>query len=342
VSGSDLYAGGHFTTAGGFTAINIAKWNGSNWSALGSGISDPGSSFSAVNALAVSGSDLYAGGSFTNAGNTAANNVAEWNGSNWSALGSGISGANGYDPPVNALAVSGSDLYAAGSFTNAGGVAATNMAKWDGNGWSALGSGVNGAVNALAVSGSDLYVGGYFTNAGGVAVNYVAKWDGSSWWALGSGLNGRVSALAVSGSELYVGGGFTTAGGVPATNIAKWDGSSWSALGSGTGGGVSALAVSGSDLYAGGIFTAAGGKASAYVARAIINPPALAIEPDGFGGYFLRFEGVPGSAYRLQRAPGLSGPWATSGPQTAPASAQLEFWDVFPPPDQAFYRTVQE
>jgi hypothetical protein len=69
-------------------------------------------------------------------------------------------------------------------------------------------------------------------------------------------------------------------------------------------------------------------------------PPILAIESDGFGGYLLSFEGVPGSAYRLQRAPSLGGPWATSSPQTAPASGRLEFWDVFPPPGQGFYRAV--
>ena len=38
VSGSDLYAGGYFTTAGGSAANYIAKWNGSSWSALGSGM----------------------------------------------------------------------------------------------------------------------------------------------------------------------------------------------------------------------------------------------------------------------------------------------------------------
>jgi hypothetical protein len=103
---------------------------------------------------------------------------------------------------------------------------------------------------------------------------------------------------------------------------------------------VSALAVSGSDLYAGGVFTTAGGKLSAHIARAIVNPPVLAIEPDGGGGYFLRFEGVPGEAYRLERAQSLNGPWATSSSQTAPLSGFLQFWDVFPPPGQGFYRTV--
>jgi hypothetical protein len=122
VSGSTLYAGGSFTTAGGSAANNIAQWNGTNWSALGSGINIY------VNALAVSGSTLYAGGDFTTAGGNAANNIAQWNGSGWSALGSGLSGAgsDGYSPQVYALAVSGSTLYAGGDFTTAG----TNAAAY--------------------------------------------------------------------------------------------------------------------------------------------------------------------------------------------------------------------
>ena len=111
-------------------------------------------------------------------------------------------------PLCRALAVSGSDLYAGGYFTTAGGSAANNIAKWDGSSWSALGSGMDDAaysVSALAVSGSDLYAGGGFTTAGGSAANNIAKWNGSSWSALGSGMNGRVYALAVSGSDLYAG-----------------------------------------------------------------------------------------------------------------------------------------
>jgi hypothetical protein len=253
------------------------------------------------------------------------------------------------DNAVYALAVSGSDMYAGGDFTHAGGVAANLIAKWNGTSWSALGSGMNAtgfspSVRALAVSGTNLYAGGYFTTAGGVAANNIAKWNGSSWSALGSGTDWDVGALAVWGSDLYVGGSFSMAGAVAANGIAKWDGSNWSALGSGIGAGyagVFALAVSGNDLYVGGAFTRAGSKASAYLARAIVNPPLLGIEPDGFGGFLISFSGVPGSTYRLQRAPTLNGPWISSAPQIAPASGLLQFWDFFPPPGQGFYRTVQ-
>ena len=68
-------------------------------------------------------------------------------------------------------------------------------------------------------------------------------------------------------------------------------------------------------------------------------PPSVTPLPGG--GWFIRFAGQPGLSYRLQRAPSLSGPWSTSAPVTAPVSGLIEFWDLFPPPQQAFYRTVQ-
>ncbi|MBU6402019.1 MAG: hypothetical protein KGS61_17010, partial [Verrucomicrobia bacterium] len=130
---------------------------------------------------------------------------------NWISMG-GLPGADG---GVGAAVTDGAgNLYVGGEFTVVGGVVAGNIAKWDGGGWSALGSGINGAVNALAVSGSNLYVGGVFTTAGGVAATNIANWDGSSWRPLGSGVNGSVSALGVVSGDLYAGGTFTTVGGV--------------------------------------------------------------------------------------------------------------------------------
>lgn len=207
VSGSTLYAGGYFTSAGDDAgANNIAQWNGTSWSSLGSGMN------SVVSALAVSGSTLYAGGVFTAAGDdTNANYIAAWDGKSWSSLDSGVNSS------VSALAASGNTLYAAGYFTAVGAAAtsANLVAEWNGSAWLPLGSGISGyypEVSALAVSGPSLYVGGIFTNAGGILVNNLAQWNGSSWSALGSGLNGPVYALAAAGGTLYVGGDFSTAG----------------------------------------------------------------------------------------------------------------------------------
>ena len=63
--------------------------------------------------LAVNGTDLYAGGAFTKAGNATADLIAGWNGSTWSALNPGM------DRYVYTLTASGTNLYAGGSFTRA-------------------------------------------------------------------------------------------------------------------------------------------------------------------------------------------------------------------------------
>jgi hypothetical protein len=173
-----------------------------------------------VYALAVSGTNLYAGGDFTTCGGTSGcNYVAKWNGSSWSKLGTGM------DTTVYALAVSGTDLYAGGWFTTCGGTPNCNaIAKWNGSSWSTIGTGMDNIVFALAVSGTDLYVGGDFTTCGGTsACNRIAKWNGSSWSTIGTGMDNIVFALAVSGTDLYVGGDFTTCGGTSACNrIAKY------------------------------------------------------------------------------------------------------------------------
>ena len=93
-----------------------------------------------VDALAVDGAgNLYAGGYFTIAGGVAANHIAKWDGSAWSALGSGMGGLWGHSPGGGRRG----NVYAGGSFTTAGGMAANNIAKWNGSTWSALGSGMD-------------------------------------------------------------------------------------------------------------------------------------------------------------------------------------------------------
>ncbi|MGH7967495.1 MAG: hypothetical protein ACREIC_02085, partial [Limisphaerales bacterium] len=137
-----------------------------NWIIMNPGI--PGAD-GPVNAAAVDGSgNLYIGGLFTIVGGVIANDIAKWDGSSWSALGSGMNGS------VVALAVSGSNVYAGGYFSTAGGSAASSIAKWDGSSWTALGSGANGPVVALAVSGNTLYAGGYFGTMGGKVSPYIA------------------------------------------------------------------------------------------------------------------------------------------------------------------------
>ncbi len=226
-----------------------------------------------VLALAYDAGVFYVGGTFTDVGGVAANNIAQWDGNSWATVGSGAN--NGVNGTVLAIAVINGEIYVGGSFTQAGEVSVSNIAKWDGGAWSALGSGVSGGdVRAIVGSGSDVFVGGVFTTAGGLSANYVAKWNGSAWSTLGSGgangLNGPAYAMTTKDNLLYIGGSFTMAGGASANNIAAWNttNETWATLGGGvTLGAVNALQLSGANLFVGGTFTTAGGQSAKKIAK---------------------------------------------------------------------------
>ncbi len=277
-NGTDLYVGGTFTIAGIYQAYYVARWDGTAWTRLGIGTNGQ------VEVLQLcpngaGGYDLYAGGNFTRAGGVTVNRLAKWDGTAWSALGTG------FNNWVEAIAFAdngagGYDVYAGGQFTTAGDVPANRIAKWDGTAWSPLGSGlaeVTGTgfpavVEELLVSndgagGLVLYAGGLFTEAGGLRVGHIAKWDGTSWSALGSGLDWSVHAMDMRDGALHVGGAFLNAGGMPAAGIATWDGTTWSPLGDGLTPGIDMLIFDGDDMYVGGINTRAGCTPSYFFGR---------------------------------------------------------------------------
>ncbi len=298
----DLIVGGTFQEANAGAPVDakfLAAWDGTEWSAIGTGDGPVG----VVSSLAVMAGDLFVGGSFVvlNQGGSfnLGNRLARWDGTAWSALGSGT--GIGVDGSVIDLAEFDGDLYIAGSFTEANvgeGVTSTRIVRWDGSVFSPVGSGggegLDGAPNALAVAGDTLYVAGALNkgNLGGaeVTTRRLAAWDGTTWSPVAArggveslttaSISTRVLAMAIDGDLVYVGGFFSSVGGVPANNLAVYERSTgrWSAIGSGVGNGtdnvVRALLVDAGDLYVGGDFTAvnvddtlSGGTAAHRIAR---------------------------------------------------------------------------
>lgn len=352
-----LHAGGYFTTAGGSGANYIAKWDGTSWTPLGTGVSG-GGSFTSVAAMAVYNGELYAGGIFTSAGGNNANYIAKWNGSTWSPVGTGL------DNWVHCMLVFNGELYVGGSFNSAGGNNAAKIAKWNGTSWSAVFGGFTGEVRALGIHNNELYAGGTFNNiskltssgwsvvanynsyvtsivsdatnnvlyVGGGFTNRVYMLKNSVWSPLGTGITGgTVWGMAMHNNKLYVGGSFTNAGGTAASCIAVWDGASWAAMGTGMDQQVQAFISSGGSLYVGGMFTTASGTSANRIARwgspsainewgrtirsldVYPNPftSSATVELPGEGASFMLFdmtgkllrqeENISGTSYRLER-----------------------------------------
>jgi hypothetical protein len=164
VKGDVLYAGGRFEMAGDVSAHNLAKWDGTNWSAVDDQFFGP-EAFG-VTALGVHGNDLYL------AIESATYSTMKWDGSNFVTL--GIT-----DGRVHTFAFSGNDVYIGGRFQSVNGIPASNVARWDGTNWFALGSGIggtDGSVWSILIWKGDVIAGGLFETAGGKASKNFAIW----------------------------------------------------------------------------------------------------------------------------------------------------------------------
>jgi trimeric autotransporter adhesin len=246
-----LYVGGQFRIAGNAFALNVARFQNEQWTAVGGGVIGQ---LSQVRAIVMHDGMLIAAGTSSNSNTT----VFRWNGTQWSNINLGLLGS------VHALVLYEGELIAAGSFNSH-----QRVARWTGSGWSALGTGVPGTVNALCVHKGLLYAGGTFTTVGGNTALRVAKWDGATWSAVSPfGPNSEVNAFASYGDYLAVGGSFSTIDGVPFNRVALFDGANWMPLGDGvSGSAVNCLSAADGSLFVGGTITLAGGHRVANVAR---------------------------------------------------------------------------
>ncbi len=198
--------------AGGFGSF-LAQWSGERWIPL-----DPGPNGS-VRALTVFDGRLVAAGTFRAvAGNTDACIVAAWDGSTWSAFGSGLD----YTAAPTAVTSYGDKLVVGGNLWLKDQPAETRAAEWNGNSWVPLEDEMGGTIWALTEYEGKLIAGGAFTISRDPSENCLAAWDGFSWSSLGSGVNGNVYTFYPSDDGLIVGGTFTRSGSKVAALMARW------------------------------------------------------------------------------------------------------------------------
>jgi len=252
----ELYVAGNFTKAGSVdVASGFAKWNGNTWLSVANIVGT-------INSCVVYNDELYVAGNFTSIDFVPCTNVAKFNGTSWSAIGS-------TPKEIYKLKVIGSDLFALSYYntneTVNSGIFILNSETWNTFDLSIpLGKnepynstenfirindiekyGVNyfsaiSNIFALAVYSNKLIAGGRFDIQG---ISVLKQYDNNSWTTFGGGipleLNGSSNAsivysLNVYNNELYVAGLFNRIGsldknlGLSVNSIAKWNGQIWS------------------------------------------------------------------------------------------------------------------
>jgi len=178
----NIYAGGYFTDGARNDTGNIyvAKWDGTSWSELGTGIFPQDSIFT-YEIFTITGDvsgNVYTAGLFHN--DTDWSYVDKWDGSAWSEVGSGSHGLHANNAIASLCSDINGNIYAAGYFTDTtvsiagpfgGTINPYYVAKWDGTDWSKLGSG-DSALNAnsdilplYTDASGNIYAGGDFQDA---------------------------------------------------------------------------------------------------------------------------------------------------------------------------------
>lgn len=168
---NELIAGGSFTASGSTPMFGVAKYTDAGWVALGNGLNGT------VQDLEWFNGSLYAAGQFNKPETgTPFCNFARWNGTSWESLGGTING------PVYKLYNDGNRLLLGGSFSTISGVTVSNIAAFDGNTFSAVGSGLTMQVRAIERFNNELLVGGELFHNNQLCG--LMKFENDSWSTL--------------------------------------------------------------------------------------------------------------------------------------------------------------
>lgn len=200
--GGELIAFGSFTSINFSTRSNVARWNGSTWQSLGTGV--PGM---------VSGAAVYEGNLVV----PWELKVRAWDGTAWSALGDRV-GLYG----VSWIAASGTELVAASMFGMPNEV--YSVVRWSGTEWTPLGAAFQGLCWSISVRNGSILV------CGGDSVTdqaRMSRWTGTEWVSVGTataeGGNAVFWPTIEYGPGVVVGGSFTTLeNGAPVRSLAVW------------------------------------------------------------------------------------------------------------------------
>jgi trimeric autotransporter adhesin len=267
--GDTLFVGGRFPWIGGrarlhLAAVDVAADTLFSFDPSMIGIYSRYLPTPTVNALAIDGRTLYAGGLFTGVGAVARAGLAAID------LVSGL--ATSWDPGttdswIRAIAVDDDEVYVGGYFDHLGGqerwgIGAVDRVTGEATKWNPT---ANGPVEAIVSDGRSIVTGGFLSSVGPqVRRNGIAELDlrtGAPTAWNPNPVGRTVFTLALGAGRVFAGGDFVEIGGQPRTGIAAVDtvtgaAMDWSADANGP---AEALALHAGVLYVGGEFTALGG-----------------------------------------------------------------------------------
>lgn len=302
----NLFVGGTFTSIGGTLARYVARWDGATWRDVGGSVT----SGVDIQSLTTWDSDgdgpaselLYASGTFREVGGVPAEGAATWDGATWRA----VSTWQGNDvvewEPWTDDSIEGAreQLYACGALPLTSDYSSSYIARWDGERWASIGSGLNElpscAMEWREGETSSLLIGGSFSHIDSETAQSLVRWDGTAWSPFGDPLTGGAVACLENWDPdgdgpqpplVVAGGTFVASGPQTLKSVAAWNGENWLPFGAGLNPSLAALHSWDSDgagpsppvLIAGGSFQQVDGQSC--VERNGVGQPGRRVERRG-------------------------------------------------------------
>jgi hypothetical protein len=180
----EIYLHGIFDTLNGVPIRHLARWDGESITAIDHGLTFGAAPYGYKEIAAVKEHEgkIYVIGNFSRNDSLRFRFIYSFDNSTGEIM-TLDSGTNGL---ISDIAWWRGQLYAVGEFTEAGGIGAYGIARWDGTRWSSVGTPrdiLSAGSKSLLVYEDELLVCGYVVSAGRTRPHSIAAWNGVEWSA---------------------------------------------------------------------------------------------------------------------------------------------------------------
>ncbi|MFN7314162.1 MAG: laminin B domain-containing protein [Phycisphaerae bacterium] len=206
----DVIVAGQFAqigdVPGGGPLVNanlIARWDGTQWNAMGSGI-QPTSGFGVFDMAVTPAGELVVVGAQAGAGGVASRYVTKWTGTQWVAMNNGLNIDTSASLARTVAVNANGEVFMGGLLAGMG-----NIVRWDGTQWLSMGAGLQDTFQIIIDPADQrpIAITNGITGVPQAQQSRVAKWNGSAWQPLGTPLGNAADATVAGGSRIMVASG---------------------------------------------------------------------------------------------------------------------------------------
>jgi hypothetical protein len=238
VSATDAWAAGYYDSSGDQLPLTV-HWNGTAWKKVTVPAPSGATSISLQGVSAVSATDAWAAGDYLNSSNVWEPLILHWNGTTWTQAAVTAPSGGSFTTLNGVSAVSATDAWAVGNYTNSSGTPVPLTEHWNGSAWTQVASPApRGAQNTYlqgvsAVSAADAWAVGDSGNGSGVQSPVILRWNGTTWKQVKSPAPSGATVTSLNGvsadsaTDAWAAGNYGNSSGVSESLILHWNGTAW-------------------------------------------------------------------------------------------------------------------